>query len=215
MRHLMILTCLSVSVLSSELVWAQDLPIEKGKRWVVVMTTKTEQGATAVNSTLITETTITGVSDASITYDQHMTGKGSAAGFSYDLPPQDMKNQSYARPPKDPAAPSSGTASNPNEMDLDVNTPVFKGKVRVIHVKTETSETWASKEPFEALITLSGDQKVKVKCNYARNSSTGGTKLDAELLTLAELPIVMVYMHTTTSGDGSKSELTSILQEVH
>jgi hypothetical protein len=215
MRLLMILAGLGISVLLSPLASAQDVLIVKGKQFVTVMTSKVELGGTSTNSTMTFETTITGISDTSITYDQHVTGKGSAGAVTYDLPPQDQKNQSFVRTPKAATPPSTGDGSNPEETELEVNTAVFKGKIRVIHSKTESIEIWSSKEPFEALISLSGDKTIKLKCNYVRTSNTKGNKTDAEVLTLDDFAIVSVFMHVTTSGDGLKSETTTLLRELH
>jgi len=190
-----------------------EVPLAKGTTFLHTMTSTVEAGGTTITTTTASETTITAISETSVTYDQHTTGKTLQGASSVDLPPQDRKNQSFRRARAGVSAPSLPGGAKPEETDLDVKTPVFTGKVHVIHLKSEFAESWASKEPFEAVLRLPGDRRIKATCTFVRTASVRGDPADTQVLNLAEFPIVTLFMHSQTKGEFA-SETTILLREI-
>jgi hypothetical protein len=137
------------------------------------------------------------------------------------LPPTDQKDQQYLRTSGAPivGGPTRTKALHrplkKDETEINANTGVFKGKVHVVHVKTDTAETWASPEPFEFELTLDDGRIVKVRATYTKSlSDSNGQKTSAEVLSLADFPVVMLWMHTKTTSTSLSSEVTQVLKSI-
>jgi hypothetical protein len=193
---------------------AADDYLAKGKKFTVLLNTVTEMSGMKSTTAMTNEYTITAVSDSEVSYDVHITGKGSAGGAMYDMPPTDMKDQKYNRPSEGAGSSSSGAGAGESDIDVDAG-GAFQGKVHVLHNKTDNVESWASTKPIEIELKLGDGSKLKAHCSYAKSvSEQGGMRTTAETLVLVDFPIPAVYMHSTTEGNGTKSEMNSALQSI-
>lgn len=194
----------------------QTLRITKGTKFTQEMVTETAMGGVSTKSDMTTEITVTEVSKTTIKYDEHMTGKGSAGGTEYDMPPTDTKDQEYTLPQASAPAETKPGETPAEATDMDVDTSVFKGKVSVLHAKTDSAESWASPKPFIADIKLGNGKTVHVHVTYAKSvSDSKGTKTTAEILSLADFPIVSLWMNTKSDMGGSGTVgTTEVLQDI-
>jgi hypothetical protein len=189
---------------------AADDFLAQGKKLIVQTVTETDLSGTKTRVELKQVYKITEVTETTIKYDVKVTGKTVLGDMTVEIPASETKDQEFTRPKpeKEPTGPDSKEKLEESEIDVDAG--AFKGKVKVIHVKSETAETWASSAPFEVTLKL-GEDSVKVHCAYTKAK----TKLDdsttsSEILTLVDFPLAPVFTRITTDGE-TKIETTSKL----
>jgi len=179
-----------------------------GNRFVV--STKTNM------SNLITNTqfTITRLAGNTVTFDEHDTATTvSGSGSKPNASPADQKGKTFT------IEPFHKLANADAPMTIDVNSPVFRGKVKVLHNQTaKNGETWKSVDPIDAEFTLGDGSKLKTKAIYIKNNirNQNGHLYTIELFVLAPFPMIDIWTTSDADvGNGEHLQSEQILQSLN